>query len=109
MALVQHFLCFVPVAIFHGTLQVGSMVSVKIREDPILIPQSSIDSLGWILNRGKASRLLRLPLCRGCREASSGRGRGEDAGGKAAQSLSFRSLPRKHSDYLVPIDLSGMW
>lgn len=76
VALVKHFLCFVPVAIFHGTLQVGSMVAVKIRKDPILIPQASIDSLWWVLNCSKTSGLLGLPLCRGCGEASSGRGGG---------------------------------
>lgn len=109
VALVKHLLGLVPIAILHGALQVGSMVTIQVRKDTILIPQSSIDSLWWVLYCGKASRLLGLPMGRGCREASGRRSGGEDAVGEAAQSLSCRGLPRKHDNCLNPIDLSRMW
>jgi hypothetical protein len=54
MTLQYDFLCFVPIAIFHRTLQIRPMVSVQVLKYPILVPETSIDLL-WrtFLNRSK--------------------------------------------------------
>ena len=45
MALEQDFLRLIPIAIFHRTLQICSMVAVEVLEYPILIFQAAIASL----------------------------------------------------------------
>lgn len=55
MPLEYDLLRLMPVAIFHGTLQVRPVVSVEVLEYSVLITQSSVSRLPWrrtILNCG---------------------------------------------------------
>lgn len=59
MSLSQDFLRLVPVSILLSTLQVGTVVTVKVLKNSVLVLQSTI-SLHWrgILDSGKSSVLL---------------------------------------------------
>jgi hypothetical protein len=42
VALEQNLLRLVPVAVFHGALDVGAMVAVQVLEDPVLVLQPAV-------------------------------------------------------------------
>lgn len=67
MTLKNHFLGLVPIAILHRRLEIGTMVTVQIRENAVLILQSAVCLLrgSSILNGGERSGC--------CRQAGSGR------------------------------------
>jgi hypothetical protein len=106
MALEDNFFGLVPVAIFHSTLEVGSMVTIQIGEDAVLILQASIDSLWGILYGSKATTLLGLLLDGGCAEAYGCRSGREDAVGEGAQDLRVGGMPREHLVGTVSIERS---
>jgi hypothetical protein len=51
MALKQNVLGLVPVSVLHRALQVRAMVSVQIREDPVLVLQPTVYPL-WRIRDG---------------------------------------------------------
>lgn len=53
MALEDDFLCLVPVAIFHGALEISTVVSVEVGEDTVLVSKAAMLPLRRdILNSG---------------------------------------------------------
>jgi hypothetical protein len=113
MALEENVLGLVPVTIFHRTLEVRSMMSIQVGEDPVLVLQTSIHPL-WRVRHGSEATALLLRGLPGaaCGEASCGSYRWEDAVGDAAQGLLAGRVSGNHCGVRVrdvrrAIDLAG--
>lgn len=72
MTLENHLLRLVPIAILHRRLEIGTMVTIQIRENTVLVLQSAICLLrgSSILNGGEGAG------CRSSGQEGSGRRRG---------------------------------
>jgi hypothetical protein len=69
VTLEQNLLGLIPVAILHGTLQIRTMVSVQVLEDPVLVREASVHPLcvlspgsfavfakGWRRSKGESQQ-----------------------------------------------------
>jgi hypothetical protein len=108
VALIQDFLCLVPVSILLGTLQICTVMTVQVLEDPVLIPQpAKVRAFRrrrrGILCRGKSPGLL----WQSSRRAG---GRWDDAGGEGGDGLGGRRVSRKHrGGWLCSNEQSVSW
>ena len=95
VALEYDLLCLVPVSVFHGALQVRTMVAVEVLEDAVLVLQASICALRGIVHRSEGSP-LRLRRGGGGRKACSCRCCREGSVSDGAQCLRGRSVTGEH-------------
>ena len=95
MTLEYDFLRLVPISIFHGALEIRTMVAVQVLEDAVLVLQASIRPLRRIVH-GSQSSPLGLRWGGGGRKACSSRCGRKSSLRDGAQRLRGRSMAGKH-------------
>src|SRR4051812_24756545 len=105
MALEKNLLCFVPVAILHGALEVGAVVAVQVLEDPVLVLQPPIHPLWWRIIHCRECALLRPRRGGGRgRKAGGSRGRGQRSVGGHAKRRWCGCVSCEHRECCAGVD-----
>lgn len=98
MTLQDNLLGLVPVAVLHGTLEVGAVVAVEVLENAVLVLEAAMAVDGRVLDGSEAPALLAAGG-RGCGgEASRGGCGGQDAVRGAVEGLGSGGVPSKHGE-----------
>lgn len=102
MALENDFLRLVPIAVLLRTLQVGTVVSVQVLENPVLVPQASICPLWWrIVHCGQGSLLCPRRGGGGC---NAGCGSGQGAVGGCTEGRRGGGVSCEHRECCLCVD-----
>lgn len=104
MALEKDFLRLVPITVLLGALQIRTVVSVQVLEDPVLVPQASIDPLRWRIVYCRQVPLLCSRRGGGGRNAGRGSGRGQGSVCGRTQRRRGRCVSCEHCRCCVVVD-----
>ena len=98
MTLEKDLLRLVPVTVLLRALQVRTVVSVQVLEDPVLVPQATVRPLWWRILYCRERPLLCAVLGGGSRKAGSCRSCGQRSVGGRTERRRGRCVSCEHRD-----------